>query len=398
MTLSQIAKKLGIENCPDLINEIFNDKSIDLLCEKIVDKSELLRLDKEFDIFGEYQKDVLCAVDILKNDKSVIMWLNAGVEYLNRVDDNAHASKKFPLPKSADEQSSVDIFPILLIASQLDKTKERYVSVGASDDEIKISLSAITSGFKTHSKRHGKPILPAQSYPWLCNYMCGKIFHIHGFNFEIRPFEFNGVYIKNKTTGKLCALILNETMHRDGYVLGTPGYLDDKDSFFASFEETPDAFVGFAVDEKGIVPNIKRSFSKCEWDMCMKKGDMIISFHIPSKADFSKENLDLAFEIGAKKMRQYFSQYDIKGIMCASWLVSPQLKDILKPDSKIVAFAERFTPLPQLNSGMSVFTNVFPAGITRYEDLPENSSLERGLKKLYLDGKYLYTYPGFFEI
>ena len=30
--------------------------------------------------------------------------------------------------------------------------------------------------------------------------------------------------------------------------------------------------------------------------------------------------------------------------------------------------------------------------------LPENTSLERALKKLYLDGKYIYTYPGMFEI
>ncbi len=398
MTLSKITSTLGIENYPDSLEEIFNDKSIDFSSPDFLDTEYLKSLHQKYDIFGEYEKIVLDTTRKMQNDTAFVIFGNLGKAYLDAIGDDTPKAKKFPMPKSSSNQTFVDLFPIILICTQLEKARERYSTLGATNEEIYLCMKAFGSCFKEQSRRFGKPVLPAANFPWLCNYMCANILSIHGFNFEIIPFEFNGVYVKNKETGKLTALMLNEKMHRDGYVLGTPGYLDDKDSFFASFEETPDAFIGYAVNKAGTVPNIKQTFPKSEWSLCMKKDDMIISFHIPKNADFTKENLDSAFEIGAKKMRHYFSQYDIKGVMCASWLVSPQLKDILKPDSKIVSFGERFTPLPQINSGMSVFTNVFPAGITRLEDLPENTSLERALKKLYLDGKYLYTYPGFFEI
>jgi hypothetical protein len=37
---------------------------------------------------------------------------------------------------------------------------------------------------------------------------------------------------------------------------------------------------------------------------------------------------------------------------------------------------------------------VYPLGVKNYEELPENTSLQRGLKKVYLNGDFVYDTSG----
>ena len=124
----------------------------------------------------------------------------------------------------------------------------------------------------------------------------------------------------------------------------------------------------------------------------------MISFHIPKNADFSAEHLDRAFSLGANAAKNFYPDFNLKCIFCVSWLLSPKLKEFLSPNSKITAFGDRYVRFPQKDEGKAVFTFVFPPNIEKYEDLPENTSLERGLKNLYLNGEYIYNTPGLFEI
>lgn len=398
MKINEIAVRLGIEKYPP---------ELDVYCETdgfkadntfYADENFLTQADEKYDLFGNLKQDVLEIAKDIKADKDILLWLNLGVKYLAENADDAEKCKAFPLPKKAQKNTSVDVFPLILLMSQIDSAKQRYLSRGVPENEADNNISAFGKCFKSMSERFGRAFLPLSHFNWLCNYVSARIFNIAGFNFEVRTYPCRGVYIKNRQSSELVPLMLNEKMHKSGLVLGTAGCEDENGSWFASYEETEEAFCGFASDKDGIVHNEKKICPKTEWELFLKPGDDMISFHIPKKADFTPENLDKAFKEGCEKVKQYYPEKNIKCLLCSSWLVSPQLKSIMKPTSNIVAFAERFTPFPQKNDGKAVFSFVFPAGIERYEDLPENTSLERALKKLYLEGKYIYTYPGVFEI
>lgn len=395
MEFIDIINELGIENYPEKAKEIF--EQIDLTNTEFISKEFLNRINTEFSVFGEFEKEVIEYATLIKDEPELLAWLNIGIEYLRYYNGNVAACKAFPMPQTTKNEHTMDIFPLIILLDQIPKAYNRYVARGFSHDDSMRCVSAFANCFKGNCTRFKRVLLTQMYYSWLCNYVGAMIFNLDGFNFEVRKFSNNAIYIKNKKTSQLVPLILNEKIHKSGYILGAAGCVDEEDSFVAEFEETDDAFIGYTA-ENGLVVNKKNTYLKSEWEKFIAPGDDMISFHIPKNADFSAEHLDRAFSLGANAAKNYYPDFNLKCIFCVSWLLSPKLKEILSPNSKITAFGDRFIRFPQKDEGKAVFTFVFPPNIEKYEDLPENTSLERGLKNIYLNGEYIYNTPGLFEI
>ncbi len=398
MKLQTVVSELGIEKYPPLMESIFEDESVDFESEALLDEAFIREVSKKYDVLREREEEFLRFTALVKQDKAAVAWLNGCNKYFELIGINVEQAKKLTMPKKAKTDTTLDIFPMLVLLPQIEKSFKGYVNRGLSEDEALYYVRAFGNSFSINSKRFDKTCLVYGHFQWLCNYYGSRIINVAGFNFEVKKFEFNGVYIKNKKSGQLIALMLNEKIHKSGLVLGTPGAKDAEGMWCAPYKETEDEFIGYAVSENGLAVNEERHFPKSEWEKILEKGDDCISFHIPTGADFTSQNLDKAFKEGIAAVRKYYPEKNIRCVTCASWLVSPQLWEIMKPTSNIVAFGKRFTPLPQVNSADSVFTTVFPKPVDNYNDLPEETSLQRSMKKLYLDGGYLYTYIGAFEI
>ena len=75
-----------------------------------------------------------------------------------------------------------------------------------------------------------------------------------------------------------------------------------------------------------------------DWTCLLKEGDRLVSIHIPASGPLKKEQCIASF----RRMRQYLAEYrpdiDYKAIRCSSWLLDPQLKRILPPQSNVLAF------------------------------------------------------------
>ena len=347
MKLNEIALRLGIEKYPPELDTYFQENSFDGNNTFYADKDYLLSVDEKYSVLGKYRKTVSEYAEDIKNDYDLLVWLNLGVKYFNEFGKDAEKCKSYPLPKTAQKSTSIDVFPIILLMSQIDSAKQRYLSRGVPENEADNNLCSFGKCFVSMSERFGRAFLPISHFNWLCNYVSARIFNIAGFNFEVRTYPCRAIYIKNKQSGELVALMLNEKMHKSGLVLGTAGYEDENGWWFASYEETEQAFVGFASNKDGVVHNEKKTYPKSEWELFLKPGDDMISFHIPKKADFTPKNLDKAFREGAEKIKRYYPEKTINSLLCSSWLVSPQLKNIMKPTSNIIAFADRFNPFPQ---------------------------------------------------
>ena len=75
-------------------------------------------------------------------------------------------------------------------------------------------------------------------------------------------------------------------------------------------------------------------------------------------------------------------------------MMAPQLKQYLKPESNILSFSGKFLKYPLPSENEDVLNFVFRLKFTSYDDLPEDTSLQRNLKKLYQSGGKLYNYGG----
>ena len=126
------------------------------------------------------------------------------------------------------------------------------------------------------------------------------------------------------------------------------------------------------------------------------KGDAVLSVHIPVEGDFSKAACLESYRRARAVFARFFPELDVKGFVCYSWMMSPELKDYMKPGSRVLDFASQYIRFPIHTEGEDVLNFVFYLKFKSYEDLPEDTSLQRGLKKLYLEGGRLYEYGGIF--
>ena len=88
-----------------------------------------------------------------------------------------------------------------------------------------------------------------------------------------------------------------------------------------------------------------------------------------------------------------------KAFYCHSWLLDKQLEEIVGKDSNIAKFGNRFHRIAYKTDAKAVFDFVF--GLPRntvpvLDELPENTTLERGLKNLYKNGGAIYETMGIF--
>lgn len=124
----------------------------------------------------------------------------------------------------------------------------------------------------------------------------------------------------------------------------------------------------------------------------LAEGTPVLSVHIPSGADLSREALDDSYQ---QARTLYPAHPELcppdgkapENIFCGSWLLCPTLRTLLKENSGIRRFAEDFDihHVVEKSNGFRHF--LFWAGEeTPDADLPENTSLQRAVKAHLLSG------------
>lgn len=73
--------------------------------------------------------------------------------------------------------------------------------------------------------------------------------------------------------------------------------------------------------------------------------------------------------------------------ICDSWLLAPELQKMLKPDSNIIKFQKLFDVVRVHHSFLQAEQRVFPAVLEDKSRYPENTALQRNLKRYLLGGK-----------
>jgi len=204
------------------------------------------------------------------------------------------------------------------------------------------------------------------------------------------------IILKNKTTGEILPVEgANKKVHRDGRILGTYGFEEEEGAFETSFEETDTHFIGNPV-RNCLIQKEKECFSKEEWEVKLREGDDVISIHIPKGTDLSPEFVAASTASALKFVEKYYDEFHPKGFMCSSWLLEPSIEAILGKPGKISGFGNQFVRYPNKSVGKEMFSFVFGPGAAQrpWEELAEDTSLQRALKELYLSGKRIYAWSG----
>ena len=121
-------------------------------------------------------------------------------------------------------------------------------------------------------------------------------------------------------------------------------------------------------------------------------GQPVLSVHIPSASDMSREALDASYRMA----RDFYREHPCmclnngiypQGIICHSWLLSPTLRTLLRETSGIRRFAEDFRLTQSEDESKGCFHFLFMVkDDTPVAELPEHTSLQRSVKAHLLAG------------
>jgi hypothetical protein len=125
-----------------------------------------------------------------------------------------------------------------------------------------------------------------------------------------------------------------------------------------------------------------------EFEFDVVKDHKVISVHIPSDVKLSKENSDRSYAEAREFLAKYYPEYKYDNFACDSWLLSPNLKEVLDPNSQILQFQSDFQ-IESVNPDATDYMEwVFKNRGKSLEEVPQDTSLQRKMKAyLKSDGK-----------
>jgi len=114
------------------------------------------------------------------------------------------------------------------------------------------------------------------------------------------------------------------------------------------------------------------------------KGENILGVHIPAGEKLSPEAVKESLLRAPAFFRKHYGT-EYRAYQCGSWLLSPDLEKLLKPDSAILRFQKNFT-LYAVKPSRQAEERVFLRVSDDYESYPEDTTLRKNLKMYLLSG------------
>lgn len=117
-------------------------------------------------------------------------------------------------------------------------------------------------------------------------------------------------------------------------------------------------------------------------DYVISRGTKVLNVHIPAGEPLDYEKCLESF----RKAEEFFGK---KGqiYICDSWLLAPALKEMLSEQSNIIRFQNLFEITRVYDAFPQAEQRVFGKILEDKSQYPENTTLQRNLKKYLLDGK-----------
>lgn len=361
-----------------------------------VDLDLIEKLQEEFNLFDEFYEQVKDVAVQLNADSVRSAWVRTAAAYA-MAGDEAQA-RKVPTPVS-DGTPLMDYLPLYILIPQIPQSAAEYKGRGFTDAEMPKIMDNYKAGIRITCQHTGRPGINPLYYGWLSLFTKCRLFYTpDGLQFEVKKLPPSALWLKSKKTGHILPLLLKGKVHASGaQLVGSAGYEDEEGAFDVSFSEDDVKFHGYAVVDN-VVETAPRSFSKADWDCIARPGDDCLGMHIPRKADISLGTVKEACAAARRIARERYPECNIGVIDCISWMLNPKLEEIMGSQSKLAGFMNCFVKYPNKDPGTAVFGFVFPKRYESYQTLPEDTSLRRKLKQLYIDGGCIHGYSGIIAI
>lgn len=356
-------------------------------------------IDEKYSMLKDFKEDYKRAAVEIAGDDALCRFLALLCEAMK---DREHINddlKELDVPKTADGSYHIkyEMLTGLASVSTADYTYSLLKARGVPAKQIDYAMGLFENMVRTYKARN-EGRAGAMSFAWYQLGVDAKLFKTTRLQMEVGAKFVRDTYVFENACGKTVAMTNGLRVHRSGYILGCAGYTDEEGAFDTTFEETEDAYIGYAHTRHGRVESEKTVLKKSEWKKIIEPRDPVVSVHIPPGGNMTDELIEQSFNEAKEYLARYYPDFDYKAFVCGSWLMDEQLVDLLGEEKNISKFCKRFDKVGRKSQGRAVFSFVYLLHDVKnvdYNALPESTTLERILKKHYLDGKSIYEIYGY---
>lgn len=140
---------------------------------------------------------------------------------------------------------------------------------------------------------------------------------------------------------------------------------------------------GFAVEEIN-------ELDLTGWTKILNSGELVFSIHIPGNEKLSEEAILQSLKHAIPILRKVFDKWDAKNFICTSWLLSPQVRKFVNPDSNIAKFQNLFDIVGWYDADYAVYEHIFCTAPCPKEQLIPKSKLQKSVLDIYRCGGKLH--------
>lgn len=291
-------------------------------------------------------------------------------------------------------------FPFLAMLSALPYIEALYEDFSQKSlpaDVLADTIGQYEECMFLYEERFGRLGMSKRYFAHMQGYAHCHVLNIGRLRFELHTLK-DACMLEHKRTGEQILFVPHGEFNASGLYADTPPIRTDDDRFTAFFEEREHAYIGTAVNARGRCMPDAITLEKEDYFVRLSVGSTCLSVHIPAKGALTREACVESYRRARKIFSSLYPDRDIKAFRCHSWMMSPELEEILKPGSNLLAFQAPYLKYPCRTKGEDIFNFVFKTKPTDLAKLPEDSSLQRALKERYLSGGYLYEYNGIFTV
>ncbi len=394
MTLLEMQDALGIEKIPSSFQDYYRQIKDTFLdrANRILSPAFIRKVIKESGAMIPYTDLIVTAAEELQGNpaaKLLICLLEKWVLDLDRYQSDEYAPPK-------GNSIGFDFLHLFAALPTILGTVDHLRSRGVPEDVIASTMKEYDFCVELRRSFTGRPSFDFGRLHWMRWMIHNRLIIVGNLKFDFfRERAPREACLYENACGKQILLANNVWVHSSGGALESAGLENPEGSFYATIEETEKAITGYPVYE-GVIQSEKISLSPTQWKCVLGENDPVVCVHIPFGAGLDHDLVAKSYQRAREIFASCYPDLSYKGFYTHTWLLSPQLRAHLKPTSNILAFQKDYTLFPCKSKGQFVFSFVFGGRPENLQDLPENSSLQRSLKKLYLDGGYIHEYCGIF--
>jgi hypothetical protein len=191
----------------------------------------------------------------------------------------------------------------------------------------------------------------------------------------------------------------DQPLRLDGYAYGAGKTAGDdvtqqEVSWKPAYEESAAGWRGHVISPYGWVHPQAVFLPRTEWDLILQSGDTVLDLHIPREDPLTAETCSHSLRQAFEFFPRFFPERPWKAVYCHTWFFSPQLQQILPPDSSIVKFQREFYLYPFAGSVGFLWDFVFGKKYPDPTTAPRDTSLRRAVLDWLDRGKVIFDLPG----